>query len=252
MHTLGFGFKPWKADKAIADGPSILAYLQETVDEYGIGPHIRYRHVARRASWSSADAEWTVEVDHDGTTRTFRCGFLFVCAGYYSYRGGYAAEIPGIERFAGRVVHPQAWPDDLALAGQRVVVIGSGATAVTLVPAIAAEAAHVTMLQRSPTYVVSRPERDSIANGLPRPPERAAYAVTRRKNIALQQLIYRRSRVAPEKMKAQLIKMVGKEPARTTTSRPTSRRRTARGISACASCPTATSSPPSATARHPS
>ena len=171
MHTLGFGFKPWKADKAIADGPSILAYLHETVDEHGIGPHIRYRHVARRASWSSADAEWTVEVDHDGTTRTFRCRFLFVCAGYYSYRGGYAAEIPGIDRFAGRVVHPQAWPDDLELTGRRVVVIGSGATAVTLVPAIAGDAAHVTMLQRSPTYVVSRPERDAIANGLrTRPP----------------------------------------------------------------------------------
>ena len=212
MHTLGFGFKPWNADKAIADGPSILAYLQETVDEHGIEPHIRYRHVARRASWSSADSEWTVEVDHDGAMRTFRCRFLFVCAGYYSYRGGYPAEIPGIERFRGRVVHPQAWPDDLVLTGQRVVVIGSGATAVTLVPAIAADAAHVTMLQRSPTYVVSRPERDVIANGLRRVlPDRLAYAITRRKNIAMQQFIYRRSRVAPEKMKAQLIKMVGKE-----------------------------------------
>ena len=212
MHTLGFGFKPWTDAKAIADGPAILAYLQETVDDFGIGPHIRYRHVARRASWSSADAEWTVEVDHDGATRTFRCNFLFVCAGYYSYRGGYAAVIPGIERFQGRVVHPQAWPEDLDLTGQRIVVIGSGATAVTLVPAIAGDAAHVTMLQRSPTYVVSRPERDVIANGLRRVlPARLAYAITRRKNIAMQQFIYRRSRVAPGKMKAQLIKMVSKE-----------------------------------------
>src|SRR5215216_3667567 len=212
MHTLGFGFKPWTADKAIADGPSILAYLQETVDEHGIAPHIRYRHVARRASWSSADGEWTVDVDHDGTRRTFRCTFLFVCAGYYSYRGGYAAEIPGIGRFAGRVLHPQAWPDDVDLTGQRVVVIGSGATAVTLVPAIAGDAAHVTMLQRSPTYVVSRPERDAIANGLRRVlPARLAYAITRRKNIAMQQFIYRRSRVAPDKMKGQLISLVRKQ-----------------------------------------
>ena len=135
-----------------------------------------------------------------------------MCAGYYSYRGGYAAEIPGIDRFAGRVVHPQAWPDDLELTGQRVVVIGSGATAVTLVPAIAGDAAHVTMLQRSPTYVVSRPERDVIANGLRRIlPERMAYAITRRKNIAMQQFIYRRSRVAPEKMKAQLLGLVRKQ-----------------------------------------
>jgi monooxygenase len=212
MHTLGFGFQPWTAAKAIADGPAILEYLHETVREHGIEPHIRYRHLARRATWSSEDAEWTVEVDHDGERRAVRCGFLFVCAGYYSYRGGYTPEFPGRDRFRGRIVHPQAWPADLDTSGQRIVVIGSGATAVTLVPAIAADAAHVTMLQRSPTYVVSRPEKDAVANALRRVlPERLAYELTRRKNVALQQFIYRQSRVAPAKMKARLLKMVRKE-----------------------------------------
>jgi cation diffusion facilitator CzcD-associated flavoprotein CzcO len=212
MHTLGFGFKPWVASKSIADGPSILEYLNETVDEHGIRPHIRFRHLARRATWSSDDATWTVQLDHDGETRTIRCGFLFVCAGYYSYKAGFTPAFAGRERFRGQIVHPQTWPEDIDLAGKRVAVIGSGATAMTLVPAIAGDAAHVTMVQRSPTYVVSRPDTDAIANRLRRfLPERLAYALTRRKNVALQQLIYKRSRVAPQKMKDQLVGMVRKE-----------------------------------------
>jgi monooxygenase len=212
MHTLGFGFKPWVASKSIADGHAILEYLNETVDEYGIRQHIRFRHVAHGATWSTEDATWTVDLDHDGETRTIRCGYLFVGAGYYSYRGGYTPEFAGRERYRGQIVHPQAWPADIDLTGKRVVVIGSGATAMTLVPAIAGDAAHVTMVQRSPTYVVSRPDTDVVANGLRRfLPERAAYAITRRKNVALQQLIYKRSRVAPRKMKDQLIGLVRKE-----------------------------------------
>jgi cation diffusion facilitator CzcD-associated flavoprotein CzcO len=208
MHTLGFSFKPWTAAKAIADGPSILAYLRETVAEYGIGEHIRFGHRVISADWSSADAAWTViarRTDDDATV-TIRANFLFACAGYYSYTRPYQAQVPGLDDFAGQVVHPQFWPEDLESAGQRVVVIGSGATAMTLVPALAEDATHVTMLQRSPTYVVSRPSEDAIANRLRRYlPDRVAYALTRRKNVALQQFFYGQARKQPEKVKAKLI-----------------------------------------------
>jgi cation diffusion facilitator CzcD-associated flavoprotein CzcO len=211
MHTLGYRFKPWTAAKAIADGPSILAYLRETVAEYGIDRHIRFGHRVRRAEWSSDDATWTVEATHDGEPVTFTCNYLFMCSGYYSYTQPYDAEIPGVGRFQGQLVHPQFWPEDLDYAGKRVVVIGSGATAMTLVPAMAADAGHVTMLQRSPTYVVSRPAEDVIANGLRRVlPDKAAYAVTRRKNVALQQFFYNRTRSQPEKVKGQLLGLVRK------------------------------------------
>ena len=208
MHTLGFGFKPWKASKAIADGPSIMEYLRETVAEYGIDRRIRFNHLARTAEWSSDEARWTVHVDRadTGESTTITCNFLFVCSGYYSYKQGYTPEFPGRERFHGQIVHPQEWPEDLDYAGKHVVVIGSGATAMTLVPAMATTAAQVTMLQRSPTYVVSRPDEDVIANTLLRVlPDRVAYDITRRKNVALQQMIYKRSRTQPEKMKEQLL-----------------------------------------------
>ncbi len=212
MHTLGFRFRPWTGERAIADGPSILAYLRETVAELGLEPVIRFGHRVERAEWSSVTARWTLTVARaDGTTSPMTCSFLSVCAGYYSYRGGYRAEIPGLDRFHGRVVHPQEWPDDLDVAGQRVVVIGSGATAMTLVPALAGTAAHVTMLQRSPTYVVARPDVDKVANRLRRVlPERAAYAITRRKNIAMQQFFYGRTRTQPEKVRSALIGYVRK------------------------------------------
>jgi len=214
MHTLGYSFKPWNAAKSIADGPSILEYLRETVAEFGIGPHIHFGHLVERAEWSTDDARWTVTGTRADTGESvgFTCNYLFMCSGYYSYKGGYEADLPGLENFAGTVVHPQAWPDDLDYAGKRVVVIGSGATAVTLVPAMADDAAHVTMLQRSPTYVVSRPDQDAIANGLRKVlPDGIAYDITRLKNTTLQQVLYKRMRTQPEKSKAQLLKMVRKE-----------------------------------------
>jgi cation diffusion facilitator CzcD-associated flavoprotein CzcO len=204
MYTLGYSFKPWTRPKAIADGPSILEYLRETTQQYGIDRKIRFNHHVRRASWSTQDARWTVEVER-GTAREsvrFTCSFLFMCSGYYDYAEGYTPQFPGVERFAGRVVHPQKWTSDVDYAGKRVVVIGSGATAVTIVPEMSKSAAHVTMLQRSPTYVVSRPAEDFIANGLRRVlPVRVAYGITRWKNVLLGMLFFRLSRRRPESIK---------------------------------------------------
>jgi monooxygenase len=213
MHTLGYSFKPWTQAKAIADGPSILDYVKATAAEYGVDDHIRYGHRVVAAAWSSPDALWTVEAERAGGERVrFTCNFLYMCAGYYSYQAGHTPEFAGIETFKGRIVHPQAWPADLDYAGKRVVVIGSGATAMTLIPAMARDAAHVTMLQRSPTYVVSRPEEDAVANVLRKLlPAKWAYALTRWKNVAMQQMIYRRTRSQPEKIKALILAGVRKE-----------------------------------------
>jgi monooxygenase len=211
MHTLGYSFKPWKADKAIADGPSIMNYLRETVAEFGIDRHIRFNHLVTTAVWSTTDATWTVtarRTDLDEPV-TYTCNYLFMCSGYYSYTNGYTPDFPGRERFEGPIVHPQHWPEDLDYAGKRVVVIGSGATAMTLVPAMAHDAGHVTMLQRSPTYVVSRPDEDAIANRLRKVlPDRIAYDLTRRKNTALQQFMYRRIRSHPRQAREKLIGLV--------------------------------------------
>jgi cation diffusion facilitator CzcD-associated flavoprotein CzcO len=212
MHTLGYNFKPWTAQKAIADGPSIMAYLRETVAEHGVAPHIRFGHLARTADWDSATARWTVHAEHDGQPVTLTANFLFMCSGYYSYKEGYTPDFAGIEQFQGRIVHPQQWPDDLDHTGKKVVVIGSGATAMTLIPAMADRALHVTMLQRSPTYVVSAPDRDAVANALRTVlPDGTAYKLTRWKNTRMQQFIYHRTRTKPDKVKAQLLKMVRKE-----------------------------------------
>ena len=214
MHTLGYRFKPWTATKAIADGPSILAYLRETAAEFGIDRHIRFGHQVTRAEWSTDDAQWTVEAHRTdtGETTSLTCNYLFMCSGYYSYKGGYTPTFPGLDTFQGQVVHPQAWPEDLDYRGKRVVVIGSGATAMTLIPAMAETARHVTMLQRSPTYVVSRPDTDRLANAMRKVlPEKVAYSLTRTKNVALQQLIYQRTRTQPDQVKAKLISMVEKE-----------------------------------------
>ncbi|WP_294301190.1 NAD(P)/FAD-dependent oxidoreductase [uncultured Sphingomonas sp.] len=206
MHTLGFRFKPWRQAKAIADGGSILDYLRETAAENGIAGRIRYRHRVVAAEWSSADAAWTLTVDRDGERALFRANFLYVCAGYYDYEQGHAPVFPGVERFGGRIVHPQFWPDDLDCTGQHVVVIGSGATSVTLVPELAKTAAHVTMLQRSPTYIVARPGKDAVANALRRVlPERTAYRLTRWKNVLLGQFFYRQMRKHPDAAKTRLI-----------------------------------------------
>lgn len=208
MHTLGFGFKPWVAEKSIADGPSIMEYLRETVDEYDIARHIRFRHLVRSAEWSSPDGRWlvTAERSDTGETVALTCGFLFMCSGYYSYKGGYLPEFEGRERFQGETVHPQDWPEDLDYAGKRVVVIGSGATAVTLVPAMADEVVHITMLQRSPTYMASRPDYDVIANTMRKVlPERVAYEATRWKNSTLQQFFYGQTRTRPDRVREKLL-----------------------------------------------
>ena len=213
MHTLGYSFKPWTADKAIADGPSILQYLRDTVSEFGIDRHIRFGHLVQRAEWSSDDARWAVTSRRKDTGEqvTITANYLFMCSGYYSYKAGHTPDFPGMGTFTGTVVHPQQWPQDLDYAGKRVVVIGSGATAMTLIPAMASTAAHVTMLQRSPTYVAAGPDKDVIANALRKVlPAKLAYSLTRRKNIALQQMIYRQSRTKPERMKATLLKRVRK------------------------------------------
>jgi len=186
MFTLGYGFRPWRGAKAIADGPSILSYLRETASHYGVDRKIRLGHLVKRASWSSELARWSVEVEVDAGNAliSFTCGFLFMCSGYYNYDRGYTPSLPGLERFRGALVHPQEWPEDLDYADKRVVVIGSGATAVTLVPELAKQTRHVTMLQRSPTYIVSRPSEDEIANRLYRHlPTRLAYRLARWKNV---------------------------------------------------------------------
>lgn len=204
MFTLGYSFRPWKEARAIADGPSILRYLRETATELGIDRHIRFRHRVRSASWSSEESCWTLEVDVEGRPEPVRytCRFLYLCSGYYDYAEGHAPRFPGSEQFQGRIVHPQHWPEDLDYAGKNVVVIGSGATAVTLVPAMAERAAHVTMLQRSPTYIVSVPGEDRIAK-LVRAvlPRRLAHRIARWKNVLLMMFFYQLSRRAPRLMK---------------------------------------------------
>ena len=204
MYTLGYSFRPWKEAKAIADGPAILKYVQDTARDHGIDSHIRYGHRVKRASWSTPDARWTVEVERGEASESvrFTCNFLFMCSGYYRYTEGYTPEFAGIEKFNGRVVHPQRWTDDVAYAGKRVVVIGSGATAVTLVPELAKTAGHVTMLQRSPTYVVARPSQDGIANGLRRLlPARLAYRLTRWKQVLLTMYFFNLCRRNPARAK---------------------------------------------------
>ena len=213
MYTFGYAFRPWTEPKAIADGPSILAYIRETARVHGIDRKIRFGHRVKSASWSSEQATWRIEAESgpDRAPVHFTCGFLFTCTGYYDYAGGYTPVFPDVERFAGRVVHPQAWPADLDHAGKRVVVIGSGATAVTLVPAMARTAAKVTMLQRSPSYVVSRPAEDDLANWLRRRlPEKLAYGLSRWKNVLLTIFFYNLARRRPMQTKETLVGLVKK------------------------------------------
>jgi monooxygenase len=209
MHTLGYNFKPWKKPRAIADGPTILAYVQEAAEEYGIVPHIRFKHLVRRLSWSSVDALWTVEADYEGRAVSFTARHVMLCAGYYRYSAGYTPEFEGMSRFKGALIHPQFWPEDLDYAGKRVIVIGSGATAVTLVPAMADKAAHVTMLQRSPTYMVSLPAIDAIANWLRKHlPLGMAYRLTRWKNVVTQLIFFNAARAFPEQTRNWLLKLI--------------------------------------------
>src|SRR4051794_12274856 len=211
MFTLGYRFKPWKEAEAIADGPSIRNYIHETATENGIDRHIRFHHRVTRAAWSSDDARWhiTAERTDTGETVSLTAGFVLMCTGYYRYDEGYTPELPGRERYAGQIVHPQFWSEDIDYAGKRVVVIGSGATAVTLVPAMAREAAHVTMLQRSPSYVLALPGRDPVADLLRRLlPAKVAYPIVRWKNVTLATLVYQLSRRAPRFVRALIRKQV--------------------------------------------
>ena len=211
MFTLGFSFHPWKEAQAIADGPSILKYLKETAQEYGIERHIRYQHKVISASWSSDDAEWTVEVERGESKEKLRytCNFFYLCSGYYRYDHGYTPNFPGQDAFRGQIIHPQKWPENLDYSGKRVVIIGSGATAVTLVPAMSDQAAHVTMLQRSPSYVLSLPAKDAIANKLrDLLPEKMAHGAARWKNVMISMAMYQVCRRYPEFAKKLLRKGV--------------------------------------------
>jgi cation diffusion facilitator CzcD-associated flavoprotein CzcO len=232
MYTLGYRFRPWRDPKAIADGPAILSYIRETAREYDVEKTIRYSHRVRRATWSSRETRWIVSVEigtgkRSGSTSIPRnnngqptttpptrtailtCSFLYLCTGYYDYENGYTPQWPGVEQYRGTIVHPQKWPDQLDYVNKRVVVIGSGATAITLVPAIAERAAHVTMLQRSPSYVVSRPGQDVVANWLRRClPDRAAYVLSRWKNVLIATFFYNLARNRPELFKRMVAKGV--------------------------------------------
>ncbi|WP_432895957.1 flavin-containing monooxygenase [Micromonospora matsumotoense] len=217
MFTLGYSFQPWTDPKAIADGDAIRRYVRETARRYGVDEHIRFHHRVLRAGWDSTTARWTVHARRDDTAEevVLTCNFLFTCTGYYRYDAGYTPDFPGVGRYAGRLVHPQHWPGDLDHAGRRVVVIGSGATAVTLVPALARRAGHVTMLQRSPTYVLALPARDRLADLLRRRlPARLAYPVVRGKNVLLGTVNYQLSRRAPKVVRSFLLRAAkGRLPA---------------------------------------
>ena len=216
MLTMGYGFRPWTHPSAISPGAAIREYITDTARDAGIDRHIRFRHLVVRASWDSDTARWTVEAQKsgaDGRDETIRitASFLFSCAGYYRYAAGYTPEFAGRDRFRGTIIHPQHWPQDLDYAGKRMVVIGSGATAVTLIPALAKTAGHVTMLQRSPTYIVSMPERDVLANALRKVlPAAWAYAIPRWRNILMQRLMFHLARTRPEGTRKRILEAVRK------------------------------------------
>ncbi len=209
MYTLGFRFKPWTSEKAIADGPSIMAYLNETVSEYGIDSHIRYRHKVLAAEWSDADNQWSLRVNRDGEEITITASFLHACSGYYNYDEGYSPEFTGSADFGGTIIHPQHWPEELDYAGKKIVVIGSGATAVTLIPALAnSGAGHVTMLQRSPTYIGALPDVDPFAVRMNKSlPAKPAYVANRWKSILFQSAQYQIARRFPKYMRKTLMTM---------------------------------------------
>lgn len=211
MFTLGYRFKPWLGEKSLADGPSILDYVREAAHEDGVEEHIRYDSRAVAASWNSETSRWSVDIDSFGESSRITCNFLWACTGYYRYDEGFTPEFAGRERFTGPIVHPQHWPADLDYAAKKVVVIGSGATAVTLVPALAPEAAHVTMLQRSPTYILSLPSRDPLAKGLRRfLSAQRAYDLTRIKNVIQAGLLYTLSQKQPALVRRMIRRMTQK------------------------------------------
>lgn len=212
MYTLGFSFRPWTDDRAIADGESILNYVRDTAEEFDIVSQIRFNHFVHNARWSSEDAQWTVAVTHNGEPTTFSCNFLYMCAGYYDYEQGHRPQWDGENRFQGRIIHPQHWDEQLNYEDKDVVVIGSGATAVTLVPALAGKANHVTMLQRSPTYIVSMPQEDQLAHRIHRVfPTGLAHRLVRWKAILESIYHYVLMRRYPETAKTEIVNMVREE-----------------------------------------
>src|ERR1700752_131786 len=213
MYTLGFRFRPWTERQAIADGKPILDYVNSTAAMYGIDKHVRLNHKVVSADWSNAENRWTLEIESNAASSTITCSFLFLCSGYYNYEQGYAPTFPGSEDFAGPVIHPQHWPEDLDYADKNIVVIGSGATAVTLVPALVNSGAkHVTMLQRSPSYIVSQPKRDKMAERLNRwLPDNLAYAAVRWKNVLRQAALYGACRKWPQRMRSILLGYVERQ-----------------------------------------
>lgn len=212
LYTFGFEFKPWTSAKVIADGESILAYLNETVTEFGIDRHIRYGHKVVAASWSSSDAKWRVEVEVGGQRSLFTASWLFCAGGYYRYDEGFTPRFEGVEQFGGQIIHPQKWPKNLDYAGKKVVVIGSGATAVTLVPAMATSAAHVTMVQRTPTYIMPVPSEDKLSNVFRAVlPKKWAHALSRLKGIWFQKFIYWYAKRYPTRLRRLIRKANVKE-----------------------------------------
>ncbi len=211
MYTLGYSFRPWTSPKIIADGPAIRQYIRDTAAEYQVDSAIRYQHHVKKVAWSSKSARWTLEAEHTETGEKIRytAGFVIACAGYYNYDKGYTPVLPGRKNFRGTIIHPQHWPEDLDYSNKRVVIIGSGATAVTLLPAMADKAAHVTMLQRSPTYVASVPEEDIISEKLRKVlPDKLVYRLGRTRNVALQMLVYQLSQRHPAMVRKMLLKQV--------------------------------------------
>jgi monooxygenase len=212
IFTLGFPFRPWPSDQAIVEGAAIRDYVEDTAREFEIFDRIRFGHRVVSASWSSEESQWIIEVEHEDQMRRLTCSFLFSCGGYYDYEAGYRPEWPEEEEFTGQIVHPQAWPADLDYSGKRIAVIGSGATAVTLVPSLAEKAAHVTMVQRSPSYIVARPARDRIAAFLQRIlPANAAHSATRWKNVLLTIFMYSRARKRPERAADTIKKLASRD-----------------------------------------
>lgn len=212
MHTLGYDFKPWTDGKAIADGPAILNYIKETAAEFGIEDHIRFDRKVVTMDWQTSDACWRLTLQSkDGQTTHLTANFIISAAGYYNYDQGHDPHFEGREAFSGDIIHPQHWPDNYDVSGKRIVVIGSGATAVTLVPNLTKNAEHVTMLQRSPTWIASRPDTDKIANVLRKIlPEKTAYKLTRAKNIAYTRYVYNAAQKKPKKMGDYLLKQIRK------------------------------------------
>ena len=211
MHTMGFKFKPWNSPKTIADGPAILSYLEETIEENDLRKKIQFNKKVIDASWSSIEALWTLEVEDqsDKTIEKTTCNILYLCGGYYNYDKGYTPEFKGVENFKGQIIHPQKWPENLDYTGKEVVIIGSGATAVTIVPSMAEKVKHITMLQRSPTYYFAAPDEDVIGNFIKKfTTNRLGYFLVRWKNILLGRFMLSRMRKNPEKIKTQLIDQV--------------------------------------------